>query len=162
MPYTEEEEEKYAAEVTGNANPSLTYPAQASSLRKGGYALLKSHPCKILEIHTSKPGKHGHAKCAFSGIDIFTGKFVEDSCPSSHNMEVPFVKKREYEVVYVTADGFLALLEGAGMKEDVKLPETSVGEKVRSMVEHGEVCLVIIISAMGKEVVVDAKASAKD
>ena len=29
---------------------------------------------KIIEISVSKTGKHGHAKAAITGIDIFTGK----------------------------------------------------------------------------------------
>uniref|UniRef100_A0A673VL92 Eukaryotic translation initiation factor 5A n=1 Tax=Salmo trutta TaxID=8032 RepID=A0A673VL92_SALTR len=46
------------------------------------------HPCKIVEMSTSKTGKHGHAKVNMMGIDIFTNKKYEDLCPSTHNMDV--------------------------------------------------------------------------
>ena len=51
---------------SGDAGASKTYPAQCSSLRKNGFVMLKSRPCKIVEMSTSKTGKHGHAKVEFS------------------------------------------------------------------------------------------------
>lgn len=54
-----DEDETYEAASSG---ASLSYPVQCSSLRKNGHVLLKGKPCKIVEMSTSKTGKHGHAK----------------------------------------------------------------------------------------------------
>ena len=70
------------------AGASLTYPMAAGQIRKGAHILIKGRPCKVLEMTTSKTGKHGHAKCHFTATDIFTGKKMEMLESSSHNVEV--------------------------------------------------------------------------
>lgn len=74
---------------------------QCSSLRKNGFVVIKNRPCKIVDMSTSKTGKHGHAKVHLIGIDIFTGKKLEELCPSTHNMDVPNVIRREYQLVNI-------------------------------------------------------------
>merc|ERR1711879_911352 len=89
------------------------------------------HPCKVAEVTTSKTGKHGHAKAHIIGIDIFTSKKYEDLCPTSHSMDVPFVKRTEYQLLSVDeGNGEISLLEESGeTKDDLNLPDrVKVGE----------------------------------
>lgn len=77
-----------------------------------------------MEITTSKAGKHGHAKANIVAVDIFTDKKYEDSAPTSHNVEVPNVTRKEFSLMDIAQDGFVTLLNDDGStKEDLKMPE---------------------------------------
>jgi translation initiation factor 5A len=84
---------------------------------------------------------------------------VEDSHPSSHNMEVPVVKKTEYDLSHISRDGYLCLFSDEGEKQDVKIPEGEVGEKVKTYLAEEKMVAVIIQAAMGQEIAIDAKAA---
>ena len=43
---------------------------QCSSLRKSGHVVIKGRPCRIVDMSTSKTGKHGHAKVHLIAIDV--------------------------------------------------------------------------------------------
>merc|ERR1712025_589485 len=92
---------------TGSAGASESIPAQASSLRKNGHVLIKGHPCKIVDMSSSKTGKHGHAKIHFVALDIFDGKKYEDICPSTHNMQQPIVNRKECTALGIDEDNFV-------------------------------------------------------
>ncbi|KAF8423108.1 translation protein SH3-like domain-containing protein [Tirmania nivea] len=141
-----------------SAGASATFPMQCSALRKNGHVVIKGRPCKIVEMSTSKTGKHGHAKVHLVALDIFTGKKLEDLCPSTHNMDVPYVKREEYQFLYISEDDFLQLLSNDGMeKNDVKLPEGELGDRIREYEKASTECLVTIISAMNEEAAVAVK-----
>jgi translation initiation factor 5A len=112
-------------------------------------------------MSTSKTGKHGHAKVHLVAIDIFTGKKMEDLSPSTHNMEVPNVSRTEFQLIDID-DGFLNLMTQDGStKDDVKLPEGEIGEKLTAEFEEGKDLLVTIISAMGEEACISYKEAPK-
>ncbi|EJT48840.1 initiation factor 5a [Trichosporon asahii var. asahii CBS 2479] len=141
------------------AGASLTYPMQCSALRKNGHVVIKGRPCKIVDMSTSKTGKHGHAKVHLVAIDIFTGKKLEDISPSTHNMDVPNVRRTEYQLLDI-ADGFLSLMDsdgGSKAEDDVKNPDNDVGKEIEQAFENGKDIMVTILTAMGEEQAVSWK-----
>ncbi|XP_029647441.1 eukaryotic translation initiation factor 5A-1 [Octopus sinensis] len=143
---------------TGDAGASQTYPQQCSSLRKNGYVLLKQRPCKIVDMSTSKTGKHGHAKVHLVGLDLFNGKKYEDICPSTHNMEVPNVKRKDYLLIDIDANNYLTLLEDDGaIKDDLNLPTTDIGKEISDKHKSDQALVLTVLSAMGEEQVVSYK-----
>merc|ERR1711936_517275 len=119
---TTEEAELTADFEGGESGSSETYPQQCSALRKGGHVMIKGRPCKIVEMPTSKTGKHGHAKVHMVALDIFTNRKYEDICPSTHNMDVPNVSRKDYQLLDCSDDGYLSLMDDSGdTREDLKI-----------------------------------------
>jgi len=77
-------------------------------------------------------------------------------------MEVPVVKKTEYDLSHISRDDFLCLFSEDGEKQDVKVPEGEVGEKIRAYLAEEKIVSVTIQTAMGMEIAVDAKAVSED
>ena len=91
--------------------------------------MLKGWPCKVMDISCAKvlknienlikfsfqAGKHGSAKASIIGIDIFTNKKHEDGCPSTHNIDVPVVSKKEFQLIDITDYGYTTLLLDNGI-----------------------------------------------
>lgn len=167
-----------------------------------GHVVIKGRPCKIIDMSTSKTGKHGHAKvhlvatdvshfswpflaCILNEIDYFVdlhGKeacescsflsfsgggvladtlLQEDICPSTHNMDVPNVKREEYSLVNID-DGFLSLMTNDGAtKDDVKLPEGDLGAQIQADFNAGKDLIVTILTAMGEEACIAFKEAPK-
>ncbi|CAI9756172.1 unnamed protein product [Fraxinus pennsylvanica] len=152
-------DEEHHFESKADAGASKTYPQQAGTIRKNGYIVIKGRPCKVVEVSTSKTGKHGHAKCHFVGIDIFTGKKLEDIVPSSHNCDVPQVNRTDYQLIDISEDGFESLLtENGNTKDDLKLPthesllsQLSIISLIKAGFEEGKDLVVSVMSAMGAE-----------
>ncbi len=79
---------------------SVTYE-EVGKLKKGRYVIIDGHPCKIINITTSAPGKHGSAKARIEGISIFDGSKHSMIRPTGDKVEVPIIEKRQAQVLAV-------------------------------------------------------------
>ena len=147
---------------TGDAGASQTEKVESQRLKNGSLVMIKGNPCKVTEVSTAKPGKHGSAKVIVKGRDIFTAKTYDCTFHSGDMIDAPIVNRNEYTLIGIDEDQ-LSLLDGNGeMKEDVNLPEDEhlkeIVAKVKEIYEEGKKeCLVSVIAALGKEQLVDVR-----
>ncbi|CAJ1039704.1 putative Eukaryotic elongation factor 5A hypusine, DNA-binding OB fold, partial [Leishmania shawi] len=153
----------------GGDNASKTYPLAAGALKKGGYVCINGRPCKVIDLSVSKTGKHGHAKVSIVATDIFTGNRLEDQAPSTHNVEVPFVKTYTYSVLDIQANedpslpAHLSLMDDEGeSREDLDMPpDPALATQIKEQFDSGKEVLVVVVSAMGTEQVLQTKNAAE-
>lgn len=123
--------------------------ASAKDIKVGRFLLIDGVPCKVVDIETSAPGKHGSAKMRITAIGIFDGQKKTLLQPSHGDVQVPVIKKLRAQVVSVTGDN--AQLMDAETYEvyDLKIPEELAGKlQAGSEVE--------VMEAMGKRALVRA------
>merc|ERR1719209_2901948 len=101
--------------------------------------MIKGRPCKIVEMSTSKTGKHGHAKVHMVALDIF---------PSTHNMDVPNVVRKDLQLVDIDGD-YLSLMDDTGeTRDDIKVPDDELGAEIKERFGNDEGLIVSVLSAM--------------
>lgn len=151
-----------------NNNPettaSYTVPKVCSDLKKNDYVILKKAPCKIVEISFAKTGKHGHMKAHIIGIDIFNGKKYEDIIPGSHNVDVPIVKRDEYQLIDIDENYVCTLLLSNGdLLENIEITTDELKEKIKDDFNNIEEkalnknIIVSTLSAMAIQMIVSYK-----
>jgi len=135
-----------------DSGASKTFPMQAGNIRKNGYIVIKGRPCKVVDVSTSKTGKHGHAKCNFTALDIFTNKKMEDLQPSSHNCDVPNVTRTEFTLIDISDDGFVSLMTDSGdTKDDLSLPKGTddldkLAQQIQADFDEGKEVIVSVLA----------------
>jgi translation initiation factor 5A len=122
--------------------------------------MIKGHPCKALSISVSKTGKHGHAKCNFLAVDIFTGKKYEDMVPSSHGTTVPVVNRADWEIIDIDGEELTLMDEAGNQKTDLNLPNypDTMANDIREAWNGGENSVIVSVqAAVGIEQVIAFK-----
>jgi translation initiation factor 5A len=132
---------------------------KASAVRKGDIVLLKgTHPCKIVEMSTSKTGKHGSAKVHLVGLDIFTGKKLEALFGSTDDVTLPDIDKVDMLLVEIKEDGRLVATDRSGETfTNVQIPAGQLSENMKKAHEARKPLTLCVACCMGKKVVTTYK-----
>lgn len=115
----------------------------AKDLKEGKYVLIDNIPCRIVEIETSKPGKHGAAKMRVTAIGIFDGQKKTLLTPSDQDVEVPIIERRNVLILSVTGKTAQVMDQETSEIYDLEIPE-----ELAANVESGKEAEVL--QAMGK------------
>jgi translation initiation factor 5A len=74
----------------------------AKELKPGHYVLIEGIPCKVMEVESSKPGKHGAAKMRITAIGIFEGQKKTLLSPGDADVEVPIIERKTVQIMSVS------------------------------------------------------------
>jgi len=107
--------------------------AESNSMKPGKYMIIDGLPCKVVNVDTSRPGKHGHAKLRITAIDIFTGQKKQWLGASGHDIEVPIITRSSAQIVAVNDDS-LQLMDST----TYEVFEIKLTEEFRAEAEAGK------------------------
>jgi translation initiation factor 5A len=118
--------------------------AVAKDLRVGKYLLVDDIPCRIVQIESSKPGKHGSAKMRITAIGIFNGQKKTVLSPGDADVEVPIIDRKTVQVMSVSGTTAQVMDQ-----ETYEVYDMDVPEELKGQVEPGKE--VDILAAMGNK-----------
>ncbi len=72
------------------------------SLSKGSYIVLEGAACRITDMETSRPGKHGHAKVRVTAVGLIDSKKRVAVMPGHDNVDVPIVGKKTAQILSIS------------------------------------------------------------
>ena len=92
-------------------------------LKEGKFVIIDEHPCRIVNIQKSKPGKHGHAKARVEAMSVFDGSKHSIMAPSSDKVEIPLLDKRSGQILAINGDTVQLMDLQSFETFETKLPE---------------------------------------
>lgn len=74
------------------------------SLKKGDTIIIDGVASKIIDLSTSRPGKHGHAKVNLMAVGLLDGKKRQMVMPGHDKVETPIIEKKTAQVLSVSGN----------------------------------------------------------
>ncbi len=115
----------------------------AKELKVGKYILIEDIPCRIVDIESSKPGKHGSAKMRITAVGVFEGQKKTLLTPGDADVEVPIIERKTVQIMSVTGKTAQVMDSQTYEMYDMEIPEELVSDAAAGKE-------VEILEAMGK------------
>lgn len=118
----------------------------AKEIGKGSFILIDGVPCRIVEIETSAPGKHGAAKSRITAVSIFENVKKTLLLSGHGEVQVPEIKKRRAQVVSITENS-VQLMD----MESYEIYDSGIPEDLKGSLKAG--AEVEVLEAMGRRII---------
>jgi translation initiation factor 5A len=120
------------------------------NLQPGRFCIIDDEPCRVLNVTTSAPGKHGGAKARLEAIGLFDNKKRSIVKPASAEIEVPIIEKKTGQVIVITGDSAQIM-----DMETYETFETPIPEELKGQLKQGGEVLYWVI--MGRKMLKQVK-----
>jgi len=110
-----------------------TKQGSVGNLKPGSYIMIDDVACKVNKIETSRPGKHGHAKCRIDASSLIDGGKKVIVLPGHDKIDVPIIDKKSAQVLSISGDNANVMDEGSYETFDIKIPEEFKGRVVEGV-----------------------------
>ena len=120
-----------------------------TDLKNGAHVVMGDDcPCKIVDVATSKTGKHGSAKKSVTGIDVISGKKHVETFNGSSQIQAPEISRTIYQLCDLDEENYMDLLHESGdMITGIKLQDDEVGKTVRDYFDNSKNVNVTVLMA---------------
>jgi translation initiation factor 5A len=117
--------------------------AVAKDLKVGKYVLIDDVPCKVVNIESSKPGKHGSAKMRITAVGIFEGQKKTLLSPGDADVEIPIIDRQTVQIMSVSGKTAQVMDSKTYEVYDIDIPDELVKDAAAGKEAD-------ILEAMGK------------
>lgn len=102
--------------------------AIAKELKVGKYVLIEDIPCRVVNIESSKPGKHGSAKMRITAIGIFSGQKKTLLSPGDADVEIPIIERKTVQIMSVSGNNAQVMDQKTYEMYDMEVPEEMLAD----------------------------------
>lgn len=120
---------------------------QVVDVKIGQVVIIKDFPCKVSDIKTSKPGKHGSAKARITGYDVLTGKKHDIISTTSSNISIPKIE-REILLIMDLKDNQFSVLDSNNQSKTTNIcfyedKDTELFKKIKDLCKNKQITITI-------------------